>query len=250
LNSLSTEVEIIVDRRELKRRAACAAVKDVRSGMILGLGTGSTAYYAVLEIGEMLRTGRLSNIVGVATSKGTEQWAREFGIPLTTLNDVQSIDITIDGADEVDPDLNMIKGGGGALLREKIVASVTKQELIVVDDSKLVDVLGMRFPLPVEVVPFGWKYCFKQLERLGFRPMLRMRGEDPYVTDQGNYILDCHTTGIMNPMEMEKELNNIPGVVENGLFIRMADKVIVASPKGIETYTRQDERPRAIRESE
>ena len=227
-----------MDRCELKKAAARAAVEFVRSGMVIGLGTGSTAYYAILGIGEMLRTGHVSDVVGVATSEGTERLARELDIPLITLDARQVIDLTIDGADEVAPDLNMIKGGGGALLREKIVAGITKQELIVVDDSKLVDVLGARFPLPVEVVPFGWRFCFKRLEGLGFQPVLRMREGDPFVTGQGNYILDCRSAGIASPGEMERELNNIPGVVENGLFIRMADKVFVASPKGVEIYSR------------
>ena len=189
----------------------------------------------------MLRTGRISDIVGIATSEATKQLAGELGIPLVTLEDRQTIDITIDGADEVDPQLNLIKGGGGALLREKIVASITAQELIVVDDSKMVSVLGARFPLPVEVIPFGWICSFKRLQDLGFQPTLRLQSGDRYLTDEGNYILDCRSGGIVDPKRMNRELNSIPGVVENGLFVGMADRILVASPQGVEVYCRQRE---------
>ena len=231
-----------MDQDALKQAAGRAAAALVTSGMVLGLGTGSTAYWATLEIGEKLRTGQLSDVVGVATSLETERLARKLEIRLVTPDDVTEIDLTIDGADQVDGDLNVVKGGGGALLREKIVASITKREVIVVDDSKVVDVLGLGFPLPVEVVPFGWQSCVRKLQRLGFQPDLRIRSGSRYLTAEGNYILDCSSAGIADPEKTEMDLNNIPGVVENGLFIGMVDAVFVASEQGVQVYSSGDRR--------
>jgi len=221
----------------LKQLAAARAVEAVQSGMVLGLGTGSTARYAIEIIGERLRDGRLSNIAGVPTSANTEQIAQRAGIPLTTLQEHPVLDLTIDGADEVGPGLVLIKGQGGALLHEKIVARASRQEIIVVDDTKLVQVLGTKAPLAVEVIPFGWDTYSTALLKLGCTPVLRMQrqaGQDsvPYVTDEGNYIVDCRFPRIQDPVALERELNLIPGVVDNGLFIGLATLVIVASPSG------------------
>lgn len=209
---------------ELKRMAAVHAASYIEDGMIVGLGTGSTAKYAVEKIGEMVREGM--EVVGIATSKETEQIARDAGIPLSELNE-HDIDITIDGADQVDGNLNLIKGGGGALLREKMVASCSKKEIIVVDESKVVD--SFSFPLPVEVVKFGWESVAKKLRAFGFTPKLR----EGFVTDNGNYILDCRYSNIEDAEEMETMLNTIPGVVENGLFVGLSDVVVVGTKRGI-----------------
>jgi len=217
----------------LKQMAAAKAVELVRSGMVLGLGTGSTTRYAIEMIGQHLRDGLLSDISGVPTSSGSASLAQELGIPLTTLEKCPSLDLTIDGADEVGPDLVLIKGQGGALLREKIVAYASRREIIIVDESKMVQVLGTHAPLAVEVVRFGWDTYSRPLRSLGCEPVQRMRRSDPYVTDEGNYIVDCHFRRIDDPIVLERELNCIPGVVENGLFIGLATLVLVASQSGV-----------------
>jgi ribose 5-phosphate isomerase A len=213
-----------------KKRAALKAVEWVKDGMVLGLGTGSTAYYAIEAIGDLVKEGH--DLVGVPTSKNTEDLARGLGIPLASLESVDGIDLTIDGADEVDPKLRLIKGMGGALLKEKIVASVSDTEIIAVDDTKLVDVLGTKSPLPVEVIPFGHKRSGEAIERLGCKARLR-GGSDPFVTDSGNYIYDCKFVRIENPEDLERRLNLIPGVVENGLFIGMATRVAIGTEDGV-----------------
>lgn len=221
----------------LKQIAAARAVEEVQSGMVLGLGSGSTARYAIEMIGERLRDGRLHDIVGVPTSRSTAEIAQRVGIPLTTLQEHPILDLTIDGADEVRPDLTVIKGQGGALLHEKIVARASRQEIIVVDESKLVQVLGTRSPVAVEVIPFGWGTYSHALLALGCEPVLRMergeQGNTPYITDEGNYIVDCRFPRIDDPVALERELNLIPGVVENGLFIGLTTLVVVASTSGI-----------------
>lgn len=217
----------------LKQMAAARAVEMVKSGMVLGLGTGSTARYAVEMIGERLRDGRLRDIVGVPTSKATEKIATEVGIPLTSLREHPVIDLTIDGADEVDPHLILIKGLGGALVREKIVARASRQVVIIVDESKLVRVLGSKAPLPVEVIPFGWGTYLSQLRSFDCEPVLRMNGTEPYISDGGNYIVDCRFERIEDPAKLECALNCIPGVVDNGLFVGLASLVIVASESGV-----------------
>ncbi len=214
---------------ELKRTAAKKAVEFVEDGMILGLGTGSTAKLAVEEIGRLVRNGY--QITGIPTSKETEKQARDLGISLTTLDEVQSIDLTIDGADEVDSELRLIKGMGGALLREKIVAFWSKQEIIVVDSSKMVDRLGVKTPLPVEVIPSGHLRTKEALESLGC--LAKLRGDrEPFLTDNGNYILDCKFQQIEAPRELEYAINNIPGVVENGLFLGMASRIVIGTESG------------------
>ncbi|HEC76824.1 MAG TPA: ribose-5-phosphate isomerase RpiA [Thermoplasmatales archaeon] len=215
---------------ELKKMAALEAVREIKDGMIVGLGTGSTAKYAILEMGRMIREG--VEIIGIATSVESERIAREAGIKIGDINDYDFIDLTIDGADEVDKNLNLIKGGGGALLREKIVANCSKKEIIVVDERKIVD--KFSFPLPVEIIKFGWKRTSEKLSKLGFNVNLRHR----FITDNGNYIVDCKYTSLKNLKEIEEKINNIPGVVENGLFIGLADEVIIGTSEGIKKISR------------
>jgi len=219
-----------MDVEHLKKLAGEEAAKYVRDGMVVGLGTGSTVKYTILKIGEMMKDGL--DIVGIPTSKATENLAKELGIPLGDLGDYDYIDLTIDGADEVDKNLNLIKGGGGALLREKMVAYYSKMEIIVVDERKMKEFLG-DFPLPVEVVPYGWKRTLRELEKLGCSPKLREKDGKAYTTDNGNYIIDCKFPRIENPEELEKRIDNIPGVVESGLFVNMATEVIVGTPNGV-----------------
>jgi ribose 5-phosphate isomerase A len=214
---------------EAKRVAAEKAVEFIHDGMVVGLGTGSTAYWAIRKIGEAVRDGL--RIQAVSTSIDSEKLAEEWMIPLISMSEVEAIDITIDGADEVDDEGNLIKGGGGALLREKIVASASKKLIIIVDESKKVNQLG-KFPLPVEVVPFGHEITLRKLRALGCETKLRLREGSPFVTDNGNYIVDCIFHRINRPKELHDAVNMIPGVVDNGLFIEMADKVIIGYPDG------------------
>ncbi len=222
---------------QFKKAAAEAAVTQIQSGMVVGLGTGSTATFAVEALGKRVRDGL--HILGVPTSEQTARQASALGIPLTTLAEHLHLDLTIDGADEVDAgSLNLIKGHGGALLREKIVASASARLVIIVDESKLVDRLGSRFAVPVEVVPFGWQTVAKKLEGLGAR--VSLRGSDVYstfVTDSEHYILDCTFGPIADPAALDAELNRIVGLVEHGLFLGMASEVVVGGPNGIETVT-------------
>ena len=217
----------------LKQLAAAKAVEMVKSDMVLGLGTGSTTRYAIEMIGDRLRDGSLRDIIAVPTSSGSEQLARQVGIPLTTLKEHPVLDLTIDGADEVGPDLILIKGQGGALLHEKIVARASRREIIIVDDSKLVQVLGSKAPLAVEVVPFGWGTYLDALRAFECKPILRAKDGETYLTDEENYIVDCHFKRIADPAKLERELNLIPGVVENGIFIGLASLVLVASESGV-----------------
>jgi ribose 5-phosphate isomerase A len=219
----------------LKRMAAERAVDYVRDGMVVGLGTGSTVYYALLKLGERVREGL--DIVGIPTSRRTEEIARQRGIKLGDINDYPEIDLTIDGADEVDSNLNLIKGGGGALLREKIVAHATSFEIIIVDERKLSEVLG-SFPLPVEIVPYGWRRTMKVLASHGCTPSLRMNGGSPYLTDNGNYIVDCAFGRIEDPAGLEEKLLRVPGVVEVGLFVGMCDLLIIGKDGGVEEVRR------------
>ena len=221
------------DIRALKQQAGEFAARLVQSGMCVGLGTGSTAIHATRHIAQRLLSGELRNIRAIPTSRATEAAASELGIPLVSFADTQRIDMTIDGADEVDPALNLIKGGGGALLREKIVAQSTDQFVIVVDESKLSPRLGSLFAVPVEVVDFGWQAQARCLEALGATVSLRRAGDERYRTDQGNIILDCDFGGIANAQALASALNARAGIVEHGLFIAMAAQVVVASPTGI-----------------
>ncbi|PYE52278.1 ribose-5-phosphate isomerase RpiA [Paenibacillus barcinonensis] len=213
----------------LKQIAAEHAASFVEDGMKVGLGTGSTAYYAICRIGERVRAGL--NIQAVATSEASDKLAREWGIPIIPFDQIGRLDLTIDGADEVDPDFNLIKGGGGALLREKIVAANSDKLIIVADASKAVQKLG-KFPLPVEVVPFASEWTFQALEKMGCQPRWRMDGQERYLTDNGNLIADCHLGTIEHASELNVQLNMLPGVVDNGLFVDMASLVIIAKEDG------------------
>ncbi|WP_284642528.1 ribose-5-phosphate isomerase RpiA [Paenibacillus silviterrae] len=215
---------------DAKKIAGKQAVEFVKDGMIVGLGTGSTAYWAIMKIGKLVKDGL--RIRAVCTSSNTEQLAAQLGIPIMDINEVDRIDLTIDGADEVDPQYQLIKGGGGALFREKLVASASSQFIVIVDESKCVSSLG-RFPLPVEVAPFGWNITNKQLMQLGCQTQLRRAEQSPYITDNGNYIIDCRFGVISNPEELSIRLNGIPGVVENGLFVNRTDILIVGSQSGV-----------------
>jgi ribose 5-phosphate isomerase A len=221
-------------RDELKRLAAEQAVALVRPGMVVGLGVGSTAIHAIRRIGDLLARGELHDIVGVPCALRVEDEARRLGIPLTTLEDRAQIDLTIDGADEVDPQLNLIKGGGAALLREKIVAQASLREVIVVDEAKLSPQLGTRWAVPVEVVPFGWGAQARWIATLGAQVSLRRRdGGEPLTTDQGNYLLDCNFGPIDDPGTLAAQLSTRAGVVEHGLFLGLATDLIVAAADGI-----------------
>jgi ribose 5-phosphate isomerase A len=229
---------------ELKRQAAERAASLVESGMRLGLGTGSTAALVVEAVAGRLRACELRDVTGVPTSIRTRELAHGLGIPLATLDDVGRLDLTIDGADEADPRLDLIKGGGGALLWEKIVASASDRNVIVVHEAKLVERLGSTFPLPVEVVSFGWRTHLPALAALGARPELR-RNEDgaPYATDDGHLLLDCwFEGGIDDPPGVERALRARPGVVEVGLFLGLADTLIVAGAAGVELRHRRNPR--------
>ncbi|MFC4619581.1 ribose-5-phosphate isomerase RpiA [Camelliibacillus cellulosilyticus] len=214
--------------------AACAMIED---GMTVGLGTGSTVHFTILKLGERLKQEKL-NIRAVSTSKRTTELARSLNIPIYDLNDVPIIDLTIDGVDEFDRALNGIKGGGGALLFEKNVAAASKINIWVADATKRVQQLG-AFPLPVEILPFSAVHTIKILEKAGLSPTMRKRdGGTPYITDSGHWIVDLHLGVIKHPKKLSEWLNGLPGVIENGLFLNIADKVIVADGEGIDTIER------------
>ena len=221
-----------MDKERFKQMAAEKAVEEIQPGAIVGLGTGSTVYYVLLALGEKVRDGL--NITGIATSKQTETISAKQGIPLSTLAERPVIDLTIDGADEIDPSLNLIKGGGGALVREKIIAHASKRLVIVADESKLVSVLGTTFALPVEVLQFGWEATQTAINNICGKSTMRYSGENPFLSDNGNYILDCRFDMIRQPAQIELQLNNLPGVVENGLFVSRADKAIIGTTSGVE----------------
>lgn len=218
------------DLESLKKLAAERAADYIRDGMTVGLGTGSTARYLVDKVGAMVKEGL--KIRAVATSKATEARARELGIPVLDINDVESIDIAIDGVDEIDPDFNATKGGGGALFREKIVACLAKEVIWIMDESKYVDHLG-RFPLPVEILPYGWKVTYRKLEALGYRPEMRLNGNALYVTDNGNYIADLRLTAPVNAEEVKRNLDNTVGVLETGQFLKMCTRIVIGTSCGI-----------------
>jgi ribose 5-phosphate isomerase A len=227
-----------VEQEEMKKQAAEKAVQYVEDGMIIGLGTGSTVEFAIKKIGELVEGGL--KIKGIPTSLKTKRLATELKIPLIELDEHTEIDVTIDGADEVDSNLNLIKGGGGALTREKIIAYHSKKVIIIVDETKIVKGLGCDSFLPVEITKFGWPATKKALEGLGCTGELRKIMDEAFITDNQNYIIDCDFGKITDPETLEKEINNIPGVLENGLFIGLADEVIVGSKQGMMTLERQD----------
>jgi ribose 5-phosphate isomerase A len=221
-------------RDALKQQAAEYAVSLLQPGMVVGLGVGSTAIFAVRRIAELLASGALSDIVGVPCAVQVEAEARRLGLPLTTLEEREQIDLTIDGADEVDPQLNLIKGAGAALLREKIVAQASRREVIVVDEAKLSPQLGTRSAVPVEVVPFGWGAQARWIASLGAQVSLRRQPDGaPLQTDQGNYLLDCAFGPIADLAGLADRLAGRAGVVEHGLFLGLASDLIVAGSDGI-----------------
>lgn len=226
-----------MDVTKFKQQAGEYAVQFVESGMIVGLGHGSTTIHALRRIAQRLEAGELQNIAGVPCSSHVEADAEALGLPLTTLNEAPVIDLTIDGADEVDPQLNLIKGGGGALLREKMVAQASCRQIIVVDITKCSDVLGTTWALPIEVVPFGWRAQEAFLASLGAEVSLR-RDEDgqPFRTDQGNYILDADFGPIEDLRALADQLNTRAGIVEHGLFLGLATDVVIAGPEGVQHH--------------
>jgi len=226
---------------ELKQLAATRAAEFIESGMVVGLGSGSTANFATRCIAERLKSGGLKNIVGIPSSARTEKLATELGIPLVGFDEKQQIDITIDGADEVDPDLNLIKGGGGALLREKVVAQASRQNIIIVDESKLSSHLGTNWPLPVEVIAFACKPEASYLKSIGASVAIRRQNDGSYfTTDQKNLILDADFGPITDPAKLAAQLNERAGIVEHGLFLGLASDVIVAEKSGIRHLKRNE----------
>lgn len=224
------------DLDSLKKAAAMTAVDFVRDGMVVGLGTGSTATHMVRALGEKVRAGM--KLRGVPTSQQTAELARQSGIPLIDSENRWEIDVAIDGADQVDTDFNLIKGGGGALLKEKIVAASAKQFIVLVDHTKQVPALGGSFPLPIEVITFGWGSTAREIEALTkSRVVLREHNGTPFTTEAGNLIVDVHLARIDRPRELELALNQIPGIVETGLFVGRTDILIVGTPQGVQvTY--------------
>jgi len=226
---------------ELKQQAAMHAVELVESGMVVGLGSGSTANFATQRIAQRINSGELKNIVGIPSSARTEKLARQLGIPLVDFEEQQQIDITIDGADEVDPNLNLIKGGGGALLREKVVAQASRQNIIVVDGSKLSSHLGTKWALPVEVIVFARQTETAFLQSIGASVTIRRAGDGRYfTTDQNNLILDADFGPLDNPAKLAQQLNERAGIVEHGLFLGLASEVIVAATNGIRHLKRNE----------
>jgi ribose 5-phosphate isomerase A len=224
---------------EFKQKAAFFAAGLVESGMVVGLGTGSTTQFALLRLGERIRSGELRDIVGIPSSLRTEAAARELGIPLADFDAHPVIDLTIDGADEVDPELNLIKGGGGALLREKVLAQASRRNIIIVDESKLAPRLGTRWALPVEVVPFARAAEERFIASLGAEVRLRLKDGRPVATDQGNLLLDAAFGPMDDPAAISERLNGRAGIVEHGLFLGLAHDVIVAGNDGIRHLKRR-----------
>lgn len=223
-------------QQRMKEMVATQAAGRIESGMVLGLGSGSTAALMIEELGRRWQAGEITGIKGVPTSFQSSVLAQEYGIPLITLNELDHIDLAIDGADEVDPVKNLIKGGGACHTREKLVASRADRFIVVVDETKLSPALGSTFPLPVEVLPECYRQVMEVLRRLGAVPELRMavRKAGPVVTDQGNLVIDAKFEQIEDPAGLESRINNIPGVLENGLFVQMADEILVGRISGDE----------------
>src|SRR6266516_3580972 len=222
-----------------KQMAGEAAVQLVKDGMLLGLGTGTTAAYVLYALSRRIAAG-LHIVGGVPTSDATQQLARSLNIPLTTLDEHPELDLTIDGTDEIDGQLNLIKGGGGALLREKIVASAARRFVVIADITKQVTVLGTHMPLPVEVIPFGVTPVRKRIEALGATVQMRRLGDQVFITDNGNVILDCtFASGIPDPITMEQRIRSIVGVVETGLFLHMEAQAIIGGPDGVKVVSAQ-----------
>lgn len=216
---------------QLKKAVGEKAASLVKDGMKVGLGSGSTVYWLVRALGERIKQEGL-HIEGIPSSVLTGEWAKEFGVPLTDFATTKELDVTIDGSDEVDSNFQLIKGGGAALFREKIIAQAAKELIIIVDQSKMVEQLG-AYALPVEILPFAWERTAYEIEKLGCVPVLRLKDGEPLITDNGNYIVDCPFEKIEDPADLDKKLQTIVGVVETGLFIDMANAVIIGSPEGV-----------------
>lgn len=227
--------------KSMKQEVGKAAAALVKSGSIVGLGTGSTTAYAIQFVGDRLKSGELKDILGVPTSFQAEVLAKQYGIPLTTLDAIDHIDIAIDGADEVDPQKNLIKGGGAAHTREKVVDYLAERFIVVVDSGKLVDRLGSVFAVPVEVISMAITPVMRAIEKLGGKPELRMgvKKAGPVITDQGNMVLDVKFETIDDPATLEKTLNNIPGVLENGIFVNCVDLVLIGEVKDGQPVVRE-----------
>lgn len=216
---------------DMKKAAGDKAAEYVKDGMVLGLGTGSTAYHAVNAVGELVKGGM--KLQAIPTSNATEKQARELGIPLLTIDEVDHIDLAIDGVDEIDPQFNAIKGGGGALYREKVVASLAKEVIWIMDESKPVSAIG-AFPLPVEIAKYGAKQAMEKMTEYGFNPVLRIKDGETFVTDNGNYIADLHLGAPMDIENVVAKLQTIVGVLEHGLFLNMCKCIIVGKTDGVE----------------
>ena len=225
---------------ELKRAVAKEALKFIEDDMVVGLGTGSTTAYFIEYLGKLIMEGELEDVYGVPTSHQSRLLAIENGIPVVSLDEVDAIDIAVDGADEVDPSLNLIKGRGAALTMEKIIEYRAGTFLVLVDESKLVERLGQRMPVPIEVIPTAWRAIAEEVEVFNATAELRMavKKDGPVVTDNGNFILDARFHHIEDPLDLEIELNNIPGVVENGIFADIADIVLVGTREGVKRLER------------
>ena len=220
----------MTDANLAKRATAYAAADLVQDGSTIGFGTGSTFAFVLERLAERMRSGL--RVRGVATSQATTELAGKLGIPVLPLDDVQQLDLAIDGADEVDPKKNLIKGGGGAHLRERLVAVIAKELVVIVDESKLVPVLGKLFKLPVEVVQFGWQHSARRVAATGCEVARRERNGAPFVSDNGNFVLDCRYPGIADPAALQRTLDALPGVVDHGLFVGMAGRIVVADAEG------------------
>ncbi|MFC4023960.1 ribose-5-phosphate isomerase RpiA [Oceanobacillus longus] len=221
---------MLSEQDRMKKIVGEEAAAFVKDGMKVGLGSGSTVYWMIRKLGELVENGL--KIEGIPSSTQTENWAHEFGVPLTDFSKVNKLDITIDGADEVDENLHMIKGGGAALFREKIIAQAAKELIIIVDASKMVTNLG-KYPLPVEILPFAWERTANEISKLGCVPKLRKKDAEILISDNGNYILDCPFNVITDPTNLNEEIKRIVGVVETGLFIGMATRIIVGDGENI-----------------
>ncbi|AEH24682.1 ribose-5-phosphate isomerase RpiA [Pyrococcus yayanosii] len=229
-----------MDVEELKKLVAREALKFIEDDMVIGLGTGSTTAYFIRYLGQMIERGQLEDVYGVPTSHQARLLALEHGIPVVSLDEVDAIDVAVDGADEVDPSLNLIKGRGAALTMEKIIEYRAGTFVVLVDEGKLVEYLGKKMPVPIEVIPAAWKAIKEELEIFNARAELRMgiRKDGPVVTENGNFILDAWFERIDDPLDMEIELNTIPGVVENGIFADIADIVLVGTRDGVKRLER------------
>lgn len=234
-----------------KQQAADRAAEFVESGMIVGLGTGSTAIFATRRLAQLLQEGRLKNISGFATSKAVWKEAQRLGIPMMSEEMPNSLDLTIDGADEIDPHLNLIKGKGGALLREKIAAQASRRVIIVADESKLSPILGAKQALPVEVMPFGWRSQFGYLQSLGAQVEVRYNADRSlFETDSGNIILDCNFGPITNPVELAAKLSTRAGIAEHGLFLGLATELVVAGKNGVAILTTEKQSEVRLKEAQ